>query len=220
MTALLFDLDGTLIDTIELLVDCMHHAFEGRARKPTREEWIAGIGTPLRTQLAAWADDDAMVEALVQRYRDFQELHLENSTSAYPGVVELLHDARQKGHLLGLVTSKGKGMTNRSLAHVGLTHAFDTIVTVELTTRHKPDPEPIWFALDQLGCDPRDAVFAGDSPHDMRAGAAAGVATIACTWGPYSRDDLAATNPTWWAASVPELSELLKPFHTRTRQKQ
>src|SRR5690606_2425993 len=63
MTALLFDLDGTLIDTIELLVDCMHHAFEGRARKPTREEWIAGIGTPLRTQLAAWADDDAMVEA-------------------------------------------------------------------------------------------------------------------------------------------------------------
>ena len=71
--ALLFDLDGTLIDSIELLLQCAEFAFVGRTRAPSRAQWTAGIGTPLRTQLAEWADSEADADALVSRYRDYQD---------------------------------------------------------------------------------------------------------------------------------------------------
>jgi pyrophosphatase PpaX len=207
--ALLFDLDGTLIDSIDLLVECMDHAFAGRPGGPTRDQWIAGIGTPLRRQLADWADDDAMIEDLVSRYREHQDAHLERLTTAFEGVPELLNWARTREHALGIVTSKGRGMTDRSLAHVGLAHAFDIVVTVEATERHKPHPDPVLHALDVLGFAPGRALFAGDSPHDMLAGRAAGVRTVACEWGPFTREQLDVGTPDFRAGSVPQLREII-----------
>ena len=88
--ALLFDLDGTLIDSIGLLLDCMDFAFADRSLRPTRAQWTATIGTPLRAQLAEWTDSEQEIEALIQRYREFQDVHLESMTSLYPGVAETL----------------------------------------------------------------------------------------------------------------------------------
>jgi pyrophosphatase PpaX len=217
--ALLFDLDGTLIDSIDLLVDCMDHAFVGRARSPTRDQWVAGIGTPLRQQLAEWADDDAVVEMLLTRYRTYQDLHLERRTSLYPGVRELFAWARSRGHALGLVTSKGKGMTERSLRHVGLADAFDVKVTVESTTRHKPHPDPVIHALTSLGIPSNLAIFAGDSPHDMHAGREAAVSTAACLWGPFSREQLSIANPAYWVRSVPELQQVIEEYERSNLQR-
>jgi pyrophosphatase PpaX len=208
--ALLFDLDGTLIDSIGLLIDCMEHAFAGATRYPTRDQWVAGIGTPLRTQLAEWADDDAMVETLLSRYRDFQDIHLERLTSAYPGIVETLAWARGRGHAVGLVTSKGRGMTDRSLRHVGLSSAFDIVVTVESTTRHKPHPEPVLFALAALDMSAECALFVGDSPHDVVAGRTASVLTAACMWGPFSKAQLEPARPDFWLHSVPGIRQLVE----------
>lgn len=148
--ALLFDLDGTLIDSIGLLLDCMRDAFADRARRPTEGEWVAGIGTPLREQLAPWCHGPDDVERLVARYRDYQDRHLEATTAAYPGVPETIAWARAAGHALGVVTSKGRGMTARSLAHLGLADTFDTVITVEDTARHKPHPDPVELALARL----------------------------------------------------------------------
>jgi pyrophosphatase PpaX len=207
--ALLFDLDGTLIDSIELLLTSMEHAFEGRDRAPTRAQWTAGIGTPLRAQLSDWCEDDDVLESIISRYRDFQALHLERLTSVYPGVLKFLHWARDEGYALGLVTSKGRGMTDRSLQHVGLSATFGTVVTYEDTDRHKPGPEPVLLALERLGVAPRRAVYVGDSPHDMHAGRAAGTATAAALWGPFSREELAPAAPTWWLGSIDELRDVL-----------
>lgn len=207
--ALLFDLDGTLIDSIELLLVCMEHAFDGAARKPDRAAWTAGIGTPLRVQLAEWCDSDLDADAVVARYRAYQDIHLERMTTAYPGVPELLAWARAEGHLTGIVTSKGRVMTARSLEHVGLAGAFDTIVTYEETERHKPGPEPVLLALQRLAVPASRAIFVGDSPHDMFSGRAAGVRTAAATWGPFSHEQLAVANPTWWPASPSELQAIL-----------
>ncbi len=207
--ALLFDLDGTLIDSIELLLTCMEHAFTGRSPAPSRAAWTAGIGTPLRTQLAEWCDDDAAVEELVGKYRDFQDLHLERLTSPYPGVLDFFAWARGEGHATGLVTSKGRGMTARSLEHVGLADSFDTIVTYEDTERHKPGPEPVQLALDRLGLPASRAIFLGDSTHDMHSGRAAGVRTAAALWGPFSREELAPAEPTWWLHSIDELRPIV-----------
>ena len=209
---ILFDLDGTLLDSIELLVQCMEFTFTGAQRAPTREQWIAGIGTPLRQQLAEWADDDAMIEAMVGRYRDYQLQHFERLTNTFPGVAELLRWARDRGHALGVVTSKGAGMTQRSLDHVGITSFFDVIVTVEATTRHKPHPDPVLHALAQLDIGVQSALFVGDSPHDVRAGRAAGVATVACLWGPFPKSQLELAQPGFWAASIDDVQGIIEGF--------
>ncbi|MCE2901516.1 MAG: HAD family hydrolase [Gemmatimonas sp.] len=207
--ALLFDLDGTLIDSVGLLLECMRFAFEGRERVPTTAEWVAGIGTPLRAQLAEWCRDATDVEALVTRYRDYQDLHLERLTAPFPAVVETLAWARAEGCPTAIVTSKGRGMTVRSLQHVGLGNAFDTVVTFEETERHKPLPDPVWLALERLGARPEAAVFVGDSPHDMHAGRAAGVTTAAALWGPFTRDELAVASPDIWMSGFHELPDVV-----------
>lgn len=211
--ALLFDLDGTLLDSIGLLLASMEHAFQGAPRAPTRAQWTAGIGTPLRTQLAEWADDDVAVEQYVARYREYQHRNLESLTTAYDGVVEVLEWARAGGFRTGVVTSKGRGMTARSLEHTGIAGFFDTVVTYEDTDRHKPGPEPVWLALERLGCVAERALFVGDSPHDMFAGRAAGVATAAALWGPFTRAELEPASPTYWLGRIRELRALpFKPF--------
>ena len=210
--ALLFDLDGTLIDSIDLLLDSMEAAFARRERRPTRAQWTAGIGTPLRTQLAEWSDDARDIESLVDQYRAYQDLHLEPMTSLFPDVAETLTWARDAGHVTAIVTSKGRGMTDRSLRHVGLERAFDTIVTFEETARHKPSPEPVWLALERLGVARDRALFVGDSPHDMGAGRAAGVRTAAAEWGPFSREELAVSNPTYWMTRMGELPGIVAGF--------
>ncbi len=208
--ALLFDLDGTLIDSIGLLLDCMYYAFEGRSPAPTRAQWVAGIGTPLRTQLAEWATDAEDVDRLVTRYREYQDRHLEALTTPYPRVLETLSWARAEGHATGIVTSKGKIMTARSLAHVGIAESFDTVVTYEETARHKPLPDPVQLALARLGVEPALALFVGDSPHDMHAGRAANVATAAATWGPFSRAELAPAAPTFWLTSMDDVRNVAR----------
>ncbi len=213
--ALLFDLDGTLIDSIELLLQCAAFAFGGRTRAPTRAQWTAGIGTPLRTQLAEWADSEADTDTLVASYRAHQDLHLERMTSAFPGVLDALAWAREAGHATGLVTSKGRVMTARSLACVGLANAFDTIVTYEETTRHKPLGDPVVLALDRLALPPTRALYVGDSTHDMHAGRAAGTATAAAQWGPFSRVELEAAHPDYWMNGMEELPTVVQALTAR-----
>lgn len=207
--ALLFDLDGTLIDSIGLLLECMEFAFRDRAARPTREEWVAGIGTPLRAQLAQWCQGPEDVEGMVGRYRDHQDIHLERLTTPFPGVLDTLAWARAQGYPTAIVTSKGKGMTARSLNHVGLGQAFDTVVTFEETERHKPLPDPVLLALDRLGASPDHAIFVGDSPHDMHAGRAAGVRTAAALWGPFGRHELEPASPHFWMSRFDELPAIL-----------
>lgn len=212
ISALLFDLDGTLIDSIELLLRSMEAAFEGHHPRPTRAQWTAGIGTPLRTQLADWCDTDQDVITLVERYRVYQDQHLEALTTLFPGVADTLTWARESGLKTAIVTSKGRIMTARSLDHVGLNDAFDTIITYEETERHKPAPEPVLLALSRLGVTANQALFVGDSPHDMQSGNAAGVQTAAAQWGPFSRTVLAGTNPTYWLARMDELPGIVNGF--------
>ena len=207
--ALLFDLDGTLIDSIGLLLECMEAAFADRERRPTRAEWVAGIGTPLRAQLAEWCDGETDVEQMVGRYRDYQDQHLERLTTAYPAVIDTVQALRAAGHRTAIVTSKGRIMTGRSLRHVGLADAFDAVITFEETTRHKPLPDPVHLALERLGATADQALFIGDSPHDMHAGRAAKVTTVAALWGPFSREELAVATPDHFLESFGQLPGLL-----------
>ena len=207
--AVLFDLDGTLIDTIELLLECARHTFHGRTPAPTDEEWIAGIGTPLRKQFAAYTSSDEEMEELTQRYRAFQREHHDRLTTAFPGVLEVLDELEAKGHPMGIVTSKSNEMMDRGLEWVGIMRHMKTRIGMDNAKRHKPDPHPVQAALEELGYEPREAVFVGDSPHDIASGNAAGVTTIAALWGPFTREQLEPYRPDYYLRSIIELPPLI-----------
>jgi len=210
LPAILFDLDGTLIDSIDLLLESMRHAFADRpGPRPTTAEWVAGIGTPLVTQFRAWATDDRDLQALTDRYRRFQRANHDRLTRCYPGVVDVVGRLSTAGYPLAVVTSKANDLAHRSLAYVGLAPFFPVVVGVESTVRHKPDAEPVCFALAQLGGDARRAVFIGDSPHDVAAGNAAGVTTIAALWGAFTREALERATPTIVLDRIDGLEDVL-----------
>ncbi|HVP66964.1 MAG TPA: HAD-IA family hydrolase [Anaeromyxobacteraceae bacterium] len=207
--AVLFDLDGTLIDSVPLIVQSMQHAFAGRVRAPSVAEWVARIGTPLEGMIRAWAEDDADVALLKERYKQHQREHHDAMVKAFPGVPELLERLGARGTAMAVVTSKLESSAMRSLEHLGLARHFRAVVGLEATARHKPDPEPVRHALSLLRAASAEAAFVGDSPHDVAAGNGAGVATVAGLWGPFSREALAAARPSAFAASAAEVLEVL-----------
>lgn len=208
--ATLFDLDGTLIDSIELILNSAKHAFTGRGgHVPDDTEWLSGVGIPLATMFRRYARDEAEVEALIAKYREYQLEHHDRLTRCYDQVVETVDFLRAAGHPCAVVTSKTGWLAKRGLDHVGLGQHFDVIVGCDSCERHKPDPEPVLLALDRLGYRPDEAVFVGDSVHDMYAGNAAGVTTIAALWGPFNREDLVAANPRYYLERMADLPTLL-----------
>jgi pyrophosphatase PpaX len=207
---ILFDLDGTLVDSIDLLLQSMRYAFAERPElRPTTAAWVAGIGTPLAAQFRPYAASEAELDHLVYRYRSYQVAHHDELTRCYAGVIDVVQRLSERGHPLGVVTSKGNDIANRSIAHVGLAPYFRTVVGVECTARHKPDPEPVWFALAQLESSVDGAFFVGDSPHDIAAGNAAGVATVAALWGAFSREALERARPRYVLDQIQGLETLL-----------
>lgn len=208
--AVLFDLDGTLLDTLELILSSVRYAFTKLERTPpTDEEWLAGVGIPLFTMLRRYASDDADCQLLLATYREYQVQHHDRLTRCYDDVVDTVRTLRERGHPIAIVTSKSEALALRGLALVGLASSMDTIVGCDGTTRHKPDPEPVRIALQRLDVAPHQAIFVGDSVHDVLAGNAAGVTTAAALWGAFKRDDIAAGSPKHYLTSISELVPIL-----------
>jgi pyrophosphatase PpaX len=208
--AILFDLDGTLIDSIELLLQSFRHTFAGRNRAPTDEQWIAGIGTPLPKQLGEFADTAEDIAALTNRYRSFQRENHDRLTSVYDGVEQTLATLAGRGHPMGVVTSKSNEMMLRGLRHTGLEQYMTTLIGCDSCHIHKPDPYPVRLALEELGYGPEEALFVGDSPHDIQSGNAAGVTTVAALWGPFTRAQLAPHKPDFFLENISGLPSLVE----------
>ena len=218
--AVLFDLDGTLIDSIELILNSAEHAFRDReGYVPSSAEWLTGVGIPLATMFRRYARDDADVDALIAKYREYQLANHDRLVRCYDEVVDVVDGLRARGHPLGIVTSKTGWLAQRGIDNVGLRRHFDLIIGCDMCNRHKPDPEPVRMALDRLGYEPDEAVFVGDSIYDMEAGNAAGVITIAALWGPFKREDLQPAEPDHYLERISELPGLLSTLETGRKQR-
>lgn len=207
--AILFDLDGTLVDTVPFILASARHAFEGYGTRPTDAEWIAGVGTPLRVQLGQFARRPEDVEPLLDRYRAYWLAHHDERTRCFPGALELVRGLAAVGHPIGVVTAKTETGAFRTLRHTGLLPFVGAVVGADSCARPKPDPEPVRLALSRLGREPSEAVFVGDSPHDIAAGNGAGATTVAALWGACSREALATARPHHFAAALAELPALI-----------
>ncbi len=208
--AILFDLDGTLADSVDLILGAFRHTFNTHLGSvPADQAWIAGMGTPLSSQIRALVADEALIEPMTATYRDWQNEHHDMLLREFQGVRETLSLLHDRGHDMALVTSKATGAAKRALRLMGVETLLSHVVGLDSTTSHKPDPEPVLHALAQLRRKPGDAIFVGDSPHDIAAGNAAGVFTVAALWGPFCRQTLESAHPGRLIADIRDLPPLI-----------
>jgi len=207
----LFDLDGTLIDSVRLILDSYHHTLATHGLPPrSDDEWLAGVGTPLTAQFAAWRDDPETLQALIATYREYNLKHHDRMVTVYPGVVEAVRALKEDGIATGLVTSKNRAGALRGLTLVQLEALMDVLVCADEVENPKPHPEPVEKAVRLLSADPRATVYVGDSVHDMLSGRAAGVRTAAVLWGPFGRAHLEGAQPDYWLERPEELLTLVR----------
>jgi len=206
----LFDLDGTLLDSVELILSSYRHTLRAhRGEVPPDSVWLAGLGTPLRAQFRQFTNDDEEIAAMVATYRDYNLAHHDKMARPFPGIPEAVRALAAKGVHIGLVTSKLRSGAFRGIARLGLEAEIETTIGADdVGDLHKPHPEPVHAALRALDQPAASAVFVGDSPHDMAAGRAAGVATAAVTWGPFPSDALEKHLPDHWINDPVELLAL------------
>ena len=206
----LFDLDGTLIDSVRLILDSYHHTLNQHGLPArTDSEWLKGVGTPLTAQLAEWRDEIGTIEAMIATYREYNLKHHDRMVTVYPGVLDAVREIKAASIQTGLVTSKNRHGALRGLKLVGLEALMDVLVCADEVTNPKPHPEPVEKAVLLLGADPATTLYVGDSVHDMHSGKAAGVLTAAALWGPFQRSHLEQAHPDYWLETPYDLVELI-----------
>jgi pyrophosphatase PpaX len=191
----LFDVDGTLLDTTELI----YQSFLNSCRvygnfDVTREEVYKHIGIPLRTQLELYLGkkSDSQYTELYDFHRNYQKSIYKKTLKAYSGVVAGIQELAKRGAQLGIVSSRTRDSLDRYLKYVGIFDHFSVISTPEVTENHKPHPEPVLWALEQLKAKAEDTIFIGDATVDIASGNSAGVDTAFVDWGHNSINDIDA----------------------------
>lgn len=177
----LFDLDGTLINTNDLIIasflHTLNHYYPGRY---TKKDVIAFIGEPL--EVSFQRVDPDRVKELCEHYRRYNLEKHDELVKEFPNVNDTLKTLKEKGYKLGIVTTKRRETVNLGIRLTKIEPFFDVIVTIDDVKRPKPAPDPVRLALEKLGSKPEQAVMIGDSPFDIEAGRSAGTKTVGVSW--------------------------------------
>jgi pyrophosphatase PpaX len=205
----LFDLDGTVVDSGGIILASMRHATrEVLGRDFGDAELMQAVGGPgLEAQMEVFAPE--RVEELVRVYRVHNE-PLHDELEACAGMEDVLVRLHEQGHRLGVVTAKRRSTVELAFARVPIAHLFETVVGGDETQKHKPDPEPLLLAAERMNARPDETAYVGDSPFDIRAAKAAGMHAIAVTWGRiHDRERLEREEPDAIVDTAEELLEHL-----------
>lgn len=182
INTILFDFDGTLMDTNALIIESWQHLFRTMGvQERTVEEITKTLGEPLLVTMKNWFPDVDISE-YVSVYRDFHRARFEAGISLFPGMGELVVSLKEKGYKLGLVTSRMTWSTTLGLEKYKLKEYFDAIVTADDTDKHKPDPEPVYIALRKLNAKAEESIMIGDTKFDILSAKRAGVKSVLVDW--------------------------------------
>lgn len=207
----LFDFDGTLLDTDGIIYPSFEYIFRKYLdHEIDRVEISSQLGMPLSGILRRYFGslDEGDLAKLVDEYEDYQSTHLADTVSFFPGVSEILQILVASGKKCAIVTSRGKASCADYLKRLGAESLFAVSVTIESTNNHKPHPEPVLYAMSELGVsDASKVIFIGDSEYDIEAGQRAGIDTALALWGrvePYE----SSVKPTYYLSSPRLLNNL------------
>lgn len=210
--AVLFDLDGTIVDTVDLIVHCFDRVLGGLTGRRWRREEVIGLFGPTEPVIIERFAPPERLEASCEDFFSCYDTLHDRMVRTFHGVDRVIRDAHAGGLRLGLITNKGRRTTEITLRKCGLDQWLGAVITGEDAPAPKPDPGGIRLALARLGVAPGDALFVGDAPSDIVAGQRAGVRTCAVTWGRVNETaELLAAEPDHVCRSPEELAALIQP---------
>ncbi|MDR0268909.1 pyrophosphatase PpaX [Paenibacillus sp.] len=207
---ILFDLDGTIIDTNELIITSFMHVLEKHQLAPLkREEIIPKMGTTLEHQLQHFSGMGD-ITALMASYRSYSNEHHDAMVRLFPHVEEVVKQLHAKGIRLGVVTTKNKPGTIRVMEMFDLKKYMGAVITVNDVDHPKPHAEPVLKAVDMLGSEPSRTLMVGDSPADIQSAKAAGVKSAGVAWSLKGEDALLEYKPEYILKDMRDLYLLLE----------
>jgi len=221
LEAVIFDLDGTLVDTPKVIVETALAALDGRARSMPEPQAIrATIGLPLSVAfsgLLGLPEGSPEVEEVVREYRRLWRGNVipRSAELLYPSVaegVQLLHDLRLR---LAVATSKARSGAVMQLEAAGIAKHFDVIAGYDSVERPKPDPQMALHVLERLAAAPQRSVVVGDTTHDLLMAHGAGLRAVAVTYGAHDEATLRTESPEWLAGDFAEVVRLLRGLAKR-----
>jgi phosphoglycolate phosphatase len=210
VSGVLFDLDGTLIDSRRDIAASVNHTLSVLGRAPLsveRVERMVGDGVRQLLTRAYGPMDEPTLQRALEIFLPYYQDHCVDSTSLYPGVMETLHSLKGKG--LAIVTNKPLAHTEKTLKALGLDSHFPVVLGGDSLPRRKPDPDPLWEALRRLDVPAANALMVGDSPMDIQAARSAGVRVAAVSYGFRTGEELKACSPDFLIGAFTELREVL-----------
>ena len=201
---ILFDNDGTLVDTHDLILDSMRFATRTLlGRVIPDERLMAKVGIPLADQMLDFTDTLEERDELLRVYREYNHAKHDEAVRLFPGVAEGLARLHDAGYKMGVVTSKKHWLAQHGLEITGIWPFFEGLIGPDDCAESKPLPGPILAGARMLGLPPDECMYVGDAPFDIAAGNAAGSLTVAAEWGMFTREDLEPEHPDWWCADFP-----------------
>ena len=206
---ILFDLDGTLLDTNELIIQSFQHTYKMHLNKHVdKEDIIKNFGEILKITLDREFGEDS--EEAIKTYRSFQTGNFEKLIRIHKGVREGIIELNRQGYNLGIVTSRFNDSAIKGLKHFGLMDYFKSIIGADDTDKHKPDPTPALMALKELEGKPEETIFVGDSPFDVLCGKNAKIASVVVGWSALPMDMILKYEPDYVVESMEELMRLVE----------
>ena len=209
--AVLFDLDGTLVDSSEAIIDTVEKVLESKGLKCNRADVAGMIGLPLENIFGVLVPNLSKEEIwqLVYEYREYYIVHHLEKTAIHPSAKMILRELKARGFKLGIITAKYREPVTDVLAHFGILELFDVVVTGYEVKRHKPAPDIVLEAAKRLGISPKQCVVVGDSPLDVQAGKQAGSFTIGVVSKTYVKKQLKSAKPTAIIEKLEAIQEIL-----------
>lgn len=191
--AVLFDLDGTLVDSLEDLTDAVNHIRHSFSFSPLTTDTVRlRIGKGARYLIQQVLPDvtKSDIDHALKSFLDFNKQHITDKSRLYPGILETLHELAARGIRMAVISNKNEDLSTLILQTLGIHDLFENICGGDTYPERKPSPLPLLYVADKIGIAPYECVMAGDSINDILAGQQANIASIACTWGYGSDEEL------------------------------
>lgn len=193
---ILFDNDGTLVDTHDLILSSMRHATRHVLNRVIPDDVLmAKVGIPLAEQMLDFANDIDQRDELLRVYREHNHAHHDSAVKLFPGVLEGLAALESAGFRMGVVTSKRAPLATKGLQITGAWPYMSCLIGPDECPKAKPAPDPLLRGADKLNLRPEECIYIGDSPFDIQAGNAANMTSVAALWGMFPEEDLRRESP-------------------------